>query len=187
MAASAESCTSPAIAVNLPAGNFWAFSQLPGAPDEFIKLMEITAVTKPFKNLTPFEIYAILRLRNEIFVVEQNCVFQDADNKDQACHHLMLYQNEELVAYARLVPPGLAYPEMSIGRIVTSAKVRGTGVGQQLMALAVEQAYCLFGEGAIRIGAQLYATGFYERFGFVVSGAIYDEDGIDHVQMVKAI
>ena len=147
--------------------------------------MELTAVTKPFAELTPVELYRILRLRNEIFVVEQNCVFQDADNKDQACHHLMLYHLDELVAYARLVPPGVAYPEMSIGRIVTSTGVRGTGAGKRLMQHAVAQVSYLFGSGPIRIGAQLYATGFYERFGFVPTGSVYDEDGIDHVQMIK--
>jgi ElaA protein len=147
--------------------------------------MAFTPVTKPFNQLTPFELYAILRLRNEIFVVEQNCVFQDADNKDQACHHLLLYQNNELVAYARLVPPGLAFPEMSIGRIVTSAVVRGTGTGKFLMEAAIQQAYTLFGKAPIRIGAQLYAIGFYELFGFEAAGPIYDEDGIDHIEMVK--
>jgi ElaA protein len=147
--------------------------------------MELTAVTKSFKELTPFELYAILRLRNEIFVVEQNCVFQDADNKDQACHHLMLYQQEELVAYARLVPAGLAFREMSIGRIITSTLVRGTGTGKKLMHQAIAQVYTLFGKGPIRIGAQLYAIGFYELFGFEAAGTIYDEDGIDHIEMVK--
>ncbi len=151
------------------------------------KPMEITAVTKPFDKLTPFELYAILRLRNEIFVVEQNCVFQDADNKDQGCHHLMLFQAAELVAYARLVPAGLTYSEISIGRIVTSGKVRGTGVGRILMEHAIDETYKLFGKNPIRIGAQLYATSFYERFGFVPDGPVYDEDGIDHIQMLKPV
>ena len=149
--------------------------------------MEVIALTKPFHQLTSFELYAILRLRNEIFVVEQNCVFQDADNKDQGCHHLMLWQEAELVAYARLVPAGLAYSEISIGRIVTSRKVRGTGMGRLLMENALEQTNKLFGKGPIRIGAQLYATAFYEKFGFVPNGPIYDEDGIDHVQMLKLV
>ncbi|KAA5547505.1 GNAT family N-acetyltransferase [Adhaeribacter rhizoryzae] len=149
--------------------------------------MEIIAVAKPFSQLTPYELYAVLRLRNEIFVVEQNCVFQDADNKDQGCHHLMLFQAETLIAYARLVPAGLAYSEISIGRIVTSAQVRGSGVGRILMTHAIDQTYKLFGKGPIRIGAQLYATAFYQRFGFVPDGPIYDEDGIDHVQMLKVI
>jgi len=147
--------------------------------------MEFTAVTKPFDQLTPFELYAILRLRNEVFVVEQNCVFQDADNKDQACYHLLLYQQKELVAYARLVPAGITFSEISIGRIVTSPAVRGKGVGKILMQHALEQTYILLSKGPIRIGAQLYAIGFYESFGFEADGRIYDEDGIDHIEMVK--
>lgn len=147
--------------------------------------MNFTFISKPFSQLTPFEVYDILHLRNEVFVVEQNCVFQDADNKDQDCHHLMLYQEAKLIAYARLVPPGLAFPEMSIGRIITSPAVRGTGTGKKLMQEAIAQSYTLFGPGPIRIGAQLYAIGFYELFGFEAAGPIYDEDGIDHIEMVK--
>ena len=149
--------------------------------------MNLTFVTKPFEQLTPFELYAVLRLRNEVFVVEQHCVFQDADNKDQACHHLLLYQQTELVAYARLVPAGVAFSEISIGRIVTSPGARGSGVGKILMQHAIEQAYSLFGKGPIRIGAQLYAKGFYALFGFEQAGPVYDEDGIDHIQMVKPV
>ena len=147
--------------------------------------MELNVVTKAFNQLSPAELYGIMRLRNEVFVVEQNCVFQDADNKDQSCHHLMLYQAGELVAYARLVPPGLAFLEMSIGRIITSPAVRGTGIGKKLMQHAITQTNALFGPGPIRIGAQLYATAFYELFNFVSAGPVYDEDGIDHVEMVK--
>ena len=147
--------------------------------------MELITITKPFAELTPFELYAVLQLRNEVFVVEQNCVFQDADNKDQACHHLMLFREKELVAYARLVPPGVAFTETSIGRIITSLSVRGTGTGKILMAAALKQTYALFGSGPVRIGAQLYAIGFYELFGFEAVGSIYDEDGIDHIEMVK--
>jgi len=147
--------------------------------------MEITPVIKSFEQLTPYEVYAILRLRNEVFVVEQNCVFQDADNKDQYCFHLQLYRQEELIAYARLVPAGVTFTEISIGRIVTSPEVRGTGVGKILMQHALEQSFNLFGEGPIRIGAQLYAIAFYESCGFEAAGRIYDEDGIDHIEMVK--
>ena len=148
--------------------------------------MELTPVIKPFEQLTPDEVYAILRLRNEVFVVEQNCVFQDADNKDQSCFHLQLYKQKELIAYARLVPAGVTFTEISIGRIVTSPEVRGTGMGKILMQHALEQSFKLFGDGPIRIGAQLYAIGFYESFGFEAAGRIYDEDGIDHIEMVKS-
>src|SRR5687767_5693302 len=99
--------------------------------------MATTHTVKSFNQLTPAELYAILRLRIEVFIVEQNCVFQDADNKDIYCHHLMLFENKQLVAYARLVPPGLSYNEMSIGRVVSSKNVRRTGAGSQLMELAI--------------------------------------------------
>ncbi|WP_187262970.1 GNAT family N-acetyltransferase [Pontibacter beigongshangensis] len=145
-----------------------------------------TITCKPFHTLTPHELYDLLRLRSEVFVVEQTCVFLDLDNKDQHCHHLLLYQGDVLAATARLVPPGLYYPEISVGRIVTSPASRGTGLGKQLVATAIAECYRLFGPGPIRIGAQLYARRFYESFGFVQSGEVYDEDGIDHIEMIKA-
>jgi ElaA protein len=150
--------------------------------------MAFTTVCKTFDALTPQELYELLRLRSEVFVVEQNCIFLDQDNKDQHCHHLLLYDVQStLAAYARLVPPGVSYAsEMSIGRIVTNPQVRGTGVGKHLMEIAIGECYALFGSGPIKIGAQLYARKFYETFGFVQSGEVYDEDGIDHIEMTKA-
>jgi ElaA protein len=139
---------------------------------------------KSFENLTPFELYRILQLRNEVFVVEQNCVFQDADNKDLQSMHLSIMQGEILVAYCRLLPPGLAYTEMSIGRIVNASKARGTGIGKVLVAKAIELCRKQFGEGSIRIGAQYYLLGFYQSFGFKEEGDIYLEDGIEHIEMV---
>lgn len=148
--------------------------------------MRLTKDCKAFDALTVHELYALLRLRSEVFVVEQNCVFLDQDNKDQKCQHLLLYNAGTLVAYARLVPAGVSYPsEMSIGRILTSMQVRGTGVGKQLLDMAIEACYNLYGHGAVKIGAQLYARKFYESFGFVQSGEVYDEDGIDHIEMTK--
>lgn len=140
---------------------------------------------KPFYELTNIELYAIMRLRNEVFVVEQQCVFQDADNKDQQCHHLMLWNDSYLAAYARLVPAGISFAETSIGRIITNSKFRGNGTGKVLMTLAIQESEKLFGSGPIRIGAQVYALPFYERFGFKADGAEYDEDGIPHVEMVR--
>lgn len=144
----------------------------------------LTKICKPFHALTPTELYDMLRLRSEVFVVEQNCVFLDLDDKDQPCHHVLFYDNDVLVASSRLVPPGISYPEMSIGRIVTSMAVRGTGVGKQLVDYSIEACRALFGTGTIKIGAQLYAKKFYESFGFVQSSEVYDEDGIDHIKML---
>lgn len=140
---------------------------------------------KPFDKLTPFELYDILKLRSEVFVVEQNCIFLDMDDKDLHCHHLMIRNADTLVAYARLVPPGISYPEMSIGRVVSSPAARRTGEGKKLMQAAIEACYNLFGQGPIKIGAQLYLKKFYEGFGFAVTGPVYLEDGIEHVEMVR--
>jgi ElaA protein len=149
------------------------------------KQMGYQEIIKPFNVLSVNQLYAILRLRSEIFVVEQNCVFLDADGKDQDCHHLMLFNDDsQLVAYARLVPAGLSYQEISIGRIITSSLVRGKGVGRILTAAAIKACNQIYGDVPIRIGAQVYAIQFYERFGFKADGEIYDEDGIDHVEMV---
>lgn len=142
---------------------------------------------KHFNELSAIELYEIIRLRNEVFVVEQNCVFQDADNKDQHCYHLMLRQNDVLVAYTRLVPKGISYPDyMSIGRVVSSPAARRTGAGRAVMELSIEACYRLWEQTPIKIGAQLYLKRFYESLGFVQSSDVYDEDGIDHIEMIKA-
>lgn len=148
--------------------------------------MNVQWICKRFDELLLQELYSILRLRNEVFVVEQQCIFQDADNKDQHCHHLMGIINNELVAYTRLLPPGLAYEEASIGRVVNSPLVRNTGVGKELMRRSVIELYQLWGKQPIRIGAQLYLKKFYESFGFQQVSDIYLEDGIDHIEMLLA-
>lgn len=147
-------------------------------------LQNFTIYYKAFAHLTPYELYTIIRLRNEVFVVEQNCVYQDADNKDLHCHHLMLWDNEKLVAYARLLPGGLAYEQISIGRVISSPVYRRTGVGKILVTRAIEACKELFGDGPIKIGAQLYLKRFYESFGFVQTSDVYLEDGIEHVEMI---
>jgi len=144
----------------------------------------ITWICKPFSRLSADELYAILQLRSAVFVVEQNCVFQDADNKDQPSFHLMGWQDAALVAYTRLVPPGIAYNEASIGRVVTAITARGSGIGRMLMQRSIDECRKLFGEGVIRIGAQLYLKEFYASLGFIPTGGIYPEDGIDHIQML---
>ena len=147
--------------------------------------MQISWVLKKFDDLDTLELYAILQLRNEVFVVEQNCVFQDADDKDQGSYHLSGYVVGKLVAYTRLVPPGYIYTEASIGRVVTSPAVRGTGAGKHLMQQSIQKIYDLFGPGPIKIGAQLYLKKFYEGFGFQQISDQYLEDGIPHIHMLK--
>lgn len=147
--------------------------------------MEFIELCKPFDALTPKELYAILRLRSEIFVVEQKCIFLDMDNVDQGCQHLMLFVNKELMAYSRLVPAGLTYTEPSIGRVVSSHSARGKGFGKQLLKLSIENCIRLYGNRSIKIGAQLYLKAFYESFGFVSQDDLYDEDGIDHIHMIR--
>jgi len=139
---------------------------------------------KDFYDLSTEELYDILQLRTEIFVVEQNCVFQDIDGKDQDAYHLMCYDNETLIAYTRLLPAGRSYQECSIGRVVTKKTNRGTGIGKELMEISIEYCYRFFGRSPIRIGAQLYLEKFYSSFGFQKVSDIYMEDGIPHIEMV---
>lgn len=146
--------------------------------------MQIQWIVKKFEALTPYQLYAILQLRNEVFVVEQNCVFQDADDKDQDSYHLMGFLDNKLIAYTRLVPPGLIYPEMSIGRVVTSPSVRRSGAGRELMKQSINHCHNLFGDGTIKIGAQFYLKSFYESLGFKQVSTIYLEDGIEHIYML---
>jgi ElaA protein len=141
-------------------------------------------ILKKFEELTSQELYAIMQLRNEVFVVEQNCVYQDADNKDQSSYHFMGWRNDILHAYTRILPPGIAYTYPSIGRVVTSPAARGGGIGRELMQQSIAEANKLFGNSPIKIGAQLYLQKFYTRLGFQKTSDIYLEDGIEHIEMI---
>jgi ElaA protein len=147
--------------------------------------MPIQWLLNKFDDLSPRQVYAILQLRNEVFVVEQNCVFQDADDKDQNSYHLMGFDNNKLVAYTRLVPAGEIYKQPSIGRVVTSPSARGTGAGRELMRESIAAVENLFGIQPIKIGAQLYLRKFYESFGFQQASDVYLEDGIEHIYMIR--
>ena len=147
--------------------------------------MNIRWSCKKFADLSVDELYAILALRSTVFVVEQQCVFLDIDYKDQPGHHLMAWNAEKLVAYSRLLPAAVAYPQASIGRVVTASTVRGSGVGRQLMQRSIEMCYALYGKQPLRIGAQFHLRHFYASFGFKQVSEVYDEDGIDHIQMLK--
>ncbi|NOW97205.1 GNAT family N-acetyltransferase [Mucilaginibacter sp. SG564] len=149
--------------------------------------MNLTHKVKAFQDLNVGELYELLRLRSEVFVVEQNCAFLDLDYKDQQCFHLLLFADGALAAYSRLVPAGLSYPEIAIGRVVTSPAFRGSGLGRKVMELAIQSCRELFSPGNIRIGEQTYALPFYNSLGFVPDGDPYDEDGIEHVEMVKKL
>lgn len=145
----------------------------------------MTISCKTFDDLTTRELYDLLQLRSEIFVVEQQCVYQDMDDVDFQCHHLLIYDhNDKLQAYARLIPAGLTFLENSIGRIVT--REHGNGLGKILMKVALVEMNNLFGERPIRIGAQTQALQFYRNFGFTEDGESYDEDGIEHIEMIRA-
>jgi ElaA protein len=148
-----------------------------------------------FEDLTAREIHDLFQARASVFVVEQNCAFQDLDGVDPECWHLLGHLPSprpspkgegELVAYCRLVPPGVKYAEPSIGRVVTTQAARRTGLGRTLMREALARAGELWPGRAIRIGAQQRLERFYEDFGFVTSSAPYDEDGIPHIEMLRA-
>jgi ElaA protein len=148
--------------------------------------MELTWTLKKYDELTVPELYALLQLRNEVFVVEQNCPYQDADNKDQKSFHFMGWDNSTLVAYTRIIPQGISYTEASIGRVVTNPRYRGTGAGKQLMQLSISNTLQLFNCTQIKIGAQLYLKKFYENLGFVQCSDTYLEDNIPHIEMLLA-
>jgi ElaA protein len=141
---------------------------------------------KTFQELSVEELYSILRLRSDVFVVEQNCVFLDLDNKDQYCYHIMGWDGKNLVASTRLVPKGVSYPDYhSIGRVVNSKDYRGLGLGKELMEYSIQKCIEHFGNGPIKIGAQLYLKKFYASQGFEQTSEVYDEDGIDHIEMIR--
>ena len=139
---------------------------------------------KKFDELIPAELYSILQLRNEVFVVEQDCVYQDADNKDQSSFHFMGWKDAVLIAYTRILPPGLVYTEPSLGRVVIAPAARKSGAGKELVRRSIRQAKELFGDTAIRIGAQVYLLKFYTALGFRSTSEIYLEDGIEHIEMI---
>ena len=140
---------------------------------------------KSFETLTVHELYDILRLRSEIFVVEQNCVYLDLDGKDKNALHLFGTFDGSIVAHARLFPPGVTFNEASIGRVVVATMHRDRKWGHDLMQSAIDGIATHFGEKRITIGAQLYLKKFYESHGFVALGEVYLEDDIPHIIMKR--
>ena len=140
---------------------------------------------KSFGELTVDELYELLRVRSEVFVVEQNCAYQDMDGDDQPSIHLWLTDNDKVVALARVCPAGTHLKEISIGRVITTE--RGKGYGKQIMLHAIDAAIEHFGATLIDIEAQEYARGFYESVGFKQSSGTVMLDGIPHIKMTWSI
>lgn len=151
--------------------------------------LSITIKCVPFYELSHDELYAILALRQEVFIVEQNCPFLDADGKDQIALHLMIFDTDHnLVAYTRLFDKDVYYQGYtSIGRVVTSPKARGGGLGRVLMEKSIEKVLALFRQAPIKIGAQKYLEKFYQSLGFELTGNDYIEDGIPHTYMIYPV
>lgn len=148
--------------------------------------MKINWKIRAFDELSTIELYTIMQLRLAVFSVEQNCAYQDADGKDLKCFHLMgTDDDDDLVVYSRIVPPGISFAEVSIGRVISSHKVRGTGAGKELMQKSIGFIENKYGKIPIRIGAQCYLIKFYSSFGFEISGKEYLEDNIPHIEMLK--
>jgi len=138
---------------------------------------------KEFKELIHHELYDILALRNEVFIVEQNCPYLDIDHKDKDALHLMIY-DRELVAYLRILDKNVSYDEVSIGRVLVKESHRGQKLGQKIMIEAIEYIKDVMKEDKIRISAQAYLKSFYESLGFKCVSDIYLEDDIPHIEML---
>lgn len=139
---------------------------------------------KHFNELDNNELYEILTLRSKVFVVEQKCIYLDTDDKDQKSWHLYGYIDHKLIAYSRILPPGISYEEASIGRVVTDPEYRNNGYGIDLMKLAIEKTKSQFNVSQIKISAQCYLLKFYTELGFTTSSDEYLEDDIPHVEMI---
>jgi len=140
---------------------------------------------KPFNTLTTQELYDLLQLRSEVFVVEQDCVYQDVDGKDQKALHVLGYKEEKLIAYTRIFKPGLYFKEASIGRVVVVENERQFNYGYSIMEASIEAIKDYYNETTIKISAQTYLKKFYNNLGFKIVGEEYLEDDIPHIAMIK--
>lgn len=150
------------------------------------RVSDIKWITKSFNDLTSSELYSLLQLRSEVFVVEQKCIFQDIDGMDLASHHVLGYDGKTLTCCTRIFDINLNYEGyQSIGRVATSHKYRRIGLGKKLMEVSISECQRLYGLGAIKIGAQQYLQSFYSSFKFEISGDGYIEDDIPHIPMIR--
>jgi ElaA protein len=135
---------------------------------------------RSFAQLTTRELYAIIALRERVFVIEQRCIYLDADGLDPIATHVWAARDGAIVAYLRILPAGAKFPEASIGRVIVAASERGTGLGRELVGRGI-----VIADGPIRIGAQAHLQRFYGGLGFETISDVYDEDGIPHVDMIR--
>lgn len=143
---------------------------------------------KPFKDLLPIEVYRILQLRSEVFVVEQNCVYNDVDNKDLDAEHLMIWKGDDLAAYARIFNLGVYFDQAaSIGRVIVNPRYRSFGLGHQLIKQGLEQIESEYQVHTTDISAQEYLQKFYESHGFIKTSEMYLEDEIPHIHMSRMV
>ncbi|WP_103665439.1 GNAT family N-acetyltransferase [Gracilimonas amylolytica] len=140
----------------------------------------MNTVIKSYKDLLNHELEDLFRLRQQVFIIEQECFYEDIDGYDEKAEHLLIYDQDILAAYLRIFKPGLKYNEASLGRIVVAPKYRGTGLGEKLIRKGIE----LCEGGSVRIEAQSALLQYYNNLGFQEEGEIYPVDGIDHIQMV---
>ena len=140
---------------------------------------------KTFSELTLQQLYDLRQLRSEIFVVEQNCVYQDIDGKDQQAFHILGYKEDLLVAYTRCFPPGIYFKEPAIGRVLVRKSERINSYGHQIMKTSIQALESRFPDTSIKLSAQTYLTAFYESHGFKQIGEGYLEDGIPHIAMIR--
>ena len=142
---------------------------------------------KEFTELTTAELYEILKLRAEVFVVEQNCPYQDLDDKDQSSYHLFLEDNGQIIAVLRILPENIAYKEMAIGRLIVKKSYRGKGISRKMRVRAMEFITEDLGKEKIRLSGQAYLTDFYQSLGFEKVSEMYFEDGIEHFEFLYEI
>lgn len=143
---------------------------------------------KTFQQLDTQELYAIIKARQDVFIIEQQCIYPDLDELDIHCLHLFAIlgdkENNAIAAYLRILPPALQYSQAAFGRVLTTSQARGQGAGKDLITKAVEKIAELYPQQSIKISAQLYLQDFYQSFGFEKISDVYDEDGIDHIDML---
>ncbi|MFS4492715.1 GNAT family N-acetyltransferase [Maribacter sp. 2308TA10-17] len=145
----------------------------------------LNIIVKTFDELTANELYDLLQLRSEIFVVEQDCVYQDLDGKDQKALHVLGIKNDKIVAYTRIFKAGDYLAQASIGRVLVKKHEREHGYGVDIMKASIKAVEENFSETSIALSAQTYLKRFYNSLGFVEKGGEYLEDGIPHVMMVR--